>query len=476
MMNSRRDHMVLGGILLSLAALALVRTLVLGWDDLAPDDARYLYVGLSVLDGHGAVTPAGNPYLLRSPVYGVILALGARLLGDDVITGAHVAASAIGLAGLFGATAVAGRLGGSIAAVATGLALVAMPLPWALLPTLRVDQALAAIVVGLVFVASVARPGIWRAATAGAILGVGVLVKEAVLPVVVLPVAWLSPGWHRPWLRRAAAFVLMVILVAGWWWLVVWVEGEVLFPLNALGVIDARQVSTAGRLGRLDIAIAAAGAAAWAIVTAMAVRVPHLRPLVVAAVALLPAAGYAFVSGLAERNYLPLALLTGVAIGLAAAAMVAWMRARSPNLPPQARRWLVVAGATVVLIVIVMGQVAAPRASPSRLPALVAAEIRQRTEPAQAVVMPFRDRETVGLELYGRNSLRSLGAGRVTAAARPADYVWMGLRDRQLFGITRSAWQATVGGPDVTMLVIVVPHPLSPATLIPSLEGPGPRG
>jgi len=91
-------------------------------------------------------------------------------------------------------------------------------------------------------------------------------------------------------------------------------------------------------------------------------------------------------------------------------------------------------------------------------------------------VMPFRDRETVVLELYGRNAVRSLGAARVTAAARPADYVWMGLRDRQLFGITRSAWQATIGGPDVTMLVVVVPHALSPATLIPSLEGPGPAG
>ena len=474
-MNRPRDRLWLWGALGLLVATAVVRILVLGWDALAPDDARYLYVGLSVLDGHGAVTPAGIPYVARSPVYGILLALGGRALGGDVITGAHVAAWAMAVVGLLGAVLLAARLGGAVAAVVAALTLVAMPLPWALLSTLRVDQALGTLVVGLVLVASTERPRARRAAAAGAILGIGVLVKEAALPVAALPVAWAAHGWGRPWLGRAALFALVVVVVAGWWWLVVWNEAGVLFPLNALGVIDARQVDAGPRPGRLDVIVIVAavvgGAAAWAANGARSQREPRLRPLVVAALGLLPAAGYALMTGLAERNYLPLALLTAVAIGTAAPGTIA--RIRSARLPPRLRRGLAAAMVPAVLIAVAAGQVAAVRPSPSPLPGLIAAEVRQLSDAGGAVTMPFRERETVALELFGRNPVRSVGTTRVEPSARPGDYVWLGLRDRVLFGITRRDWQAAVGAPDVVVLVIVVPHPLAPAELVPALERPG---
>jgi hypothetical protein len=474
--RARRDHLWLGGTIGLLVAIALVRLLVLGWDVLAPDDARYLFVGLSVLDGHGAVTPAGLPYLLRSPVYGVSLALGARALGGDVITGAHVVAATLGIAGLLGATLLAWRLGGSVAAVATGLALVATPLPWALLPTLRVDQALAALVVGVVLLASTGRPGLGRAAVAGAVMGVGVLVKEAVLPVLMLPIAWASVGSRRRWLGEAAAFVLVVVVVAGWWWVVVWADAGVLFPLNGIDVIEARQVEVGTRLGRLDIAVAMAGMVAWLIVGVSAVRRPRIRPLVAAAVGLLPAAAYALARGLAARNFLPLALLTGVAIGIAASLAVEWIRARPAVRSGRARWAFVAVGALAVTTTATAAQVTATRPSSSHLAARTTAGIVQHTRPGDAVVMPFRDRESIVLGLYGRNPVRSLGTVRVQSGDQPADYVWMGLRDHQLFGITRAAWKAALGQPDVALLVIVLPHPLSPAALVPSLQGPGPAG
>ena len=78
------------GFVAALVVLALLRVALGGWAPLAPDDARYLYVGLSILDGHGPITPSGSTFLLRSPVYGLALATGSTLVGGDPLVGARL--------------------------------------------------------------------------------------------------------------------------------------------------------------------------------------------------------------------------------------------------------------------------------------------------------------------------------------------------------------------------------------------------
>ena len=68
-MSRRAAAVIAVGLAIAIVGLALAR-IAGGWAALAPDDARYLFVGLSILDGQGAVTPGGDPYLMRSPVYG----------------------------------------------------------------------------------------------------------------------------------------------------------------------------------------------------------------------------------------------------------------------------------------------------------------------------------------------------------------------------------------------------------------------
>jgi hypothetical protein len=51
-----------------------------------------------------------------------------------------------------------------------------------------------------------------------------------------------------------------------------------------------------------------------------------------------------------------------------------------------------------------------------------------------------------------------------------SDFVWIGLRDQQLFGYTRSGWQQTLAQPGTGALVLAGPHALTPAELMPALD------
>ena len=61
--TARRRTGIAAGLVLAIVGIGLARIAISGWAPLAADDARYLYVGLSILDGQGAVTPSGDPYV-----------------------------------------------------------------------------------------------------------------------------------------------------------------------------------------------------------------------------------------------------------------------------------------------------------------------------------------------------------------------------------------------------------------------------
>ena len=446
---------------LGVVAVAVARLSVAGWAGVAPDDARYLYVGLSVLDGRGPLTPDGATFLLRSPAYGVVLGLGSRLVsplaGGDLLFGARLAAVCLMLLGLVGAIRLAWLLGGRPAAVVTTTLLVATPLVWRLVPTLRIDLVQTAGVVAVLLILH--RPTIGRWVLAGAVLGLTVLVKESALLLVALPLAWIDGRPDRQWLARTAAYVLATVAIAGWWWVVVWVQAGAVFPANALAVIEGRQVGADLEVGVAGFVLVGIMAAGWLVVAARARHERAVRGLFLAALLLLPPAVYTFANGLDARNYAGLAVLSAIAPGIAAERLI--------RLADRRRLGIAAIGAFGLLVG--LGQVEAGAAYEPPLPARLAAWMGDRLSPGDKVAMTFRFRALVAVEMYGRTVVEELRPARVQPDDDPRDYVCMGLRDRQLFGYRRGAWARTLGDPAVRYLAIAEPHFFAPVELEPFL-------
>jgi hypothetical protein len=135
-----------------------------------------------------------------------------------------------------------------------------------------------------------------------------------------------------------------------------------------------------------------------------------------------------------------------------------------------------VAAVTLAVVVViaaagpVVGQRAVRRAAPDRLTDALVAWIDDHLEDGGRIVMPFREREEIALRRFGRTEVRLLGARRVDPATPPDSYVWLGLRDRQLFGYPRTGWVTTLTDPPATYLVLVGPHPFTPTDLV---DAPG---
>ena len=457
------------GLTAGLVALGLAR-IALGWAPLAPDDARYLFVGLSVLDGQGAITPSGAPYLLRSPVYGIALALGSQLFGGDPLDGARVVAVAISLLGLLGALRIAWLGAGPGGAVGTAIALVATPLIWQLLPSLRIDLTQTALVVALVLAAW--RPTTRRWAAAGFLLGLVVLVKETALPLAFLPLALvgLVPG---PTVRRLTlAYLGAAVATAGWWWLVVWVSIGRVFPANALAVVEARDVEGVLRLPWTAVPLFATFIAAWSFVAWRARRELGSRLILAVGIGLAPAAVYAASLGLNARNFAGVAVLSAIAVGIAGATLVAIARprlARGSTADGATRVIAALALAAIVAFALtgpVLGQRAVRGPATDRLTTDLVTWVGQHVEDGGRIVMAFREREEVALRRFGRTEVRLLGVRQVDPAAPPGTYIWMGLRGQQLFGYTRAAWVDALTDPPAAYLVLVGPHPFTPADLL----------
>ena len=451
-----------------LIVVAIGRLALFGRADVAADDARYLYVGLSTLDGHGPLTPSGTLFLLRSPVYGIALAAASAIGAGDPVDGARVVALALSSAALLAAVALGWALGGAIGAAGTAFTLLAMPLIWRLVPTLRIDLPQAAGVCAVVL--ALHRPTVRRWAVAGALFGLTVLVKETILLLALTPLAFLGAMPAGRFARLWSIFLVVAAAVAGWWWILVFVQSGAIFPLNAIGVIERRDVGADIRLDLFGAGLLAVVGAAWLIVTAGALRDRGLLLLAVAAACLVPPAAYATVNGLNARNYADLAVLSAIAVGVAAARSLTWIAARRPA-DRGSRVGLLTLAAAVGLGGVTAGQVRVGDPSEPRLPGQVVDWLRTASPPGSRVVMTFRYNEIVAVELYGQVSVPNLSAIRVDAGAPLGDYLWLGLRDRQLFGYTRAAWDAMLEQPGTSFLVLAGPHPLTPAELMPALDG-----
>ena len=454
------------GLVVALVVLALLRILLGGWAPVAPDDARYLYVGLSILDGHGPVTPSGSTFLLRSPVYGLALATGSSLVGGDPLIGARLVALALSLLAFVGALRLGWLLAGPGGAAGTAFALVAAALVWRLVPSLRIDLPQTAAIVATVL--AVWRPTTRRWAVGGVLLGVAILVKETALPLLILPVALVGSVPPSRLARLAAVFIGAAILTAAWWWLVVWVSTGQVFPLNALSVIEARDVDVALRIDRSTALLLTIAVAGWVLVAWRARRAVGARILAVAAIGLAPAALYAASLGLNARNFAGLAVLSAVAVGAGGAWLVADLRERRSVGTPTIRRLATIGLVGVAIVAAaapVVGQRDAGRPAPDRIGDELAGWLASNAPGGARIVMAFREREQMALRLFGDADVAILPIARVDASEAPETYLWMGLRDRQLFGYRRTAWAATLADTPADLLVLVGPHPFTPFAL-----------
>jgi hypothetical protein len=467
----RRAWVVPLGLALGIVAVAIARLVLFGWAEVAPDDARYVFVGLSTLDGHGPVTPSGNLFLLRSPVYGIALAAGRWLGADSPVGGARIVAAALSVAGMVGAVWVSWLLAGSLGALGTALGLLAMTLIWRLLPTLRIDLPQTAGVIAVLF--AMRRPTARRWALAGAVLGVTVMVKETILLLALAPLAFVGTLPRARLVRLWGLLLVTAALVAGWWWILVWTQSGSIFPLNAIGVIERRDVGADLRLDTFALVLSGVIAVGWLVVSAAARHDRDLRLLVAAAICLVPPAGYAMANGLSTRNLVGLAVLSAVAIGVACARVAGQVAALAPSRSTRAVTIVVVA---IGLAGAAAGQGRVGDPGESALPGQMTAWLTANAPPGSHAVMTFRDSEIVALELYGRMSVPGLPAVRVASDAPLSDFLWIGLRDRQLFGYTRSGWKETLAQPGTGDLILAGPHPLTPAELMPALDRGGVPG
>lgn len=244
--RERRDELPLAVVTLlavgmaTLAALAWTRG---GWLALAPDDATYLNVGRHLLAGEGPVR-LGEPYLIRSPLFGGLLALPGRL-GLDLITGAHWANLAFTVGACLAAGGLAWRVWGApVGLLALALA-VAQPLAAQVAPTLRID-ALPAMLV-LVALAIAVQPvrfsseAFWQALLVGVVLGLAVLVKETMVAFAgAIALTPFAMGQRPPAVLRGAIVAAVGALLTSCWWLA-WhgvLSGRLPYlPLPAIAIV-----------------------------------------------------------------------------------------------------------------------------------------------------------------------------------------------------------------------------------------------
>jgi hypothetical protein len=460
------------GFAVAVVVVAIGRLALFGWAGIAPDDARYVFVGLSTLDGHGPITPSGNLFLLRSPIYGIALAAGRALTVDGPIAGARIVAVILTVAALLAAVRFGWSLGGPVGAAGTALALMAMPLIWRLLPTLRIDLPQAAGVVAMLL--ALHRPTARRWALAGVLFGLTVLVKETILLLALVPLAFAGSMPRGRLALLWGVFLAAAAVVAGWWWVVVWAQSGAIFPFNAVGVIERRDVGSDVRVDLFGVSLLGLIAAAWLVVLTWVRRDRGLRLLVAAATCLVPPAAYATLNGLSTRNYAGLAVLSAIALGVAGARIVTWLRAVCGNRArPMARAGVLALAAIVGVAGAAAGQLRVGNPVEPALPGELSAWLRTNSPPGSRVVMTFRYGEVIALELYGSVSVPSLAAVLVDRNAPLTDFLWIGLRDRQLFAYPRSSWEGTLGQTGTTHLVIAGPHPLTPSELVPTLDRGG---
>lgn len=447
------------GVILLVGLVGLVRLILDGWEPLSPDDSRYIIVGQSLLAGEGPITEFGDLWLIRSPLYPLLLALGGLFWPGPASEGAHLVA-AVFAAGV--ATMVvlnSNRIANRVGTLAAGLGLFALPLVWDLLPTVRIDLAQAFFVLISIWLLLGTNPRKW--ALAGIAVGVAVLVKETAVVLALLPAAFVT----RDDLRSAASNFIKYLIALGLtvsvWWVYVFSQTGEIYLLTAERVSTLPLGPPDTEFGWVTIVGFVLGALSWAVVGRLSVRSESHRLLLLAAGLFIPQSVLAWSNGWSHRQHLILSLLTLIAF----AAGVDWLLTTAASAKS---RPAVIIISSSLLLVGVLGALAGQASvrEPLPPPTEVNETVRwlESTLPEGSTVsLSFRHRSLTALELGPEWEIVQLPVWTVPNEEDWSEYLWIGKRGPRLFGLPRAGWQNRVHAEDVEAVAVFWPHSKSPA-------------
>jgi hypothetical protein len=220
---------------------------------------------------------------------------------------------------------------------------------WTVVSSSRIDGALMFFVVLVLLV--IDRPTPTRMLVGGLLAGFTMLVKETSVLFVLLPLAYLGTMPREEWRRLARRYAVGYVVAVGWWFVVVLIAAGEIFPLTGFTIAAGRAVPREWSLGWSGVVLVGLWLAAWLVVGIGRRREPRARLLLLALLALLPAAAIAWIKELALRQFAPAVLLSCIALGVAA---IDVGRAALRRAPTRTGRRLAVVAAVVVLLVLVV--------------------------------------------------------------------------------------------------------------------------
>src|SRR6478735_2404935 len=105
--NDRQQFERMLRVVIALASLGMLAIVLFPPYYATPDEAKYIGLGLNILDGRGLVTVFGVAFPNHSPIWPLAMALPQRLLGIDGLAVGHVlnaisAAVVVALTGALG--------------------------------------------------------------------------------------------------------------------------------------------------------------------------------------------------------------------------------------------------------------------------------------------------------------------------------------------------------------------------------------
>jgi 4-amino-4-deoxy-L-arabinose transferase-like glycosyltransferase len=185
-----------------------------------PDEAKYLGLGLNILDGNGLVTDFGARFLNHSPLWPLLMALPERLFGVSGYAVGHVLNAICGAVVVALTGVLAWRVRPYAGAVAAA-AMLGVGYLWELSRTAGLDLPATAFTMAFTWTALVAldRGSARLGLLAGVLMGVGFLFKETALPFLPAPflVAALAAVALPVMIRVAAATLGAAAVTMSWW-------------------------------------------------------------------------------------------------------------------------------------------------------------------------------------------------------------------------------------------------------------------
>jgi 4-amino-4-deoxy-L-arabinose transferase-like glycosyltransferase len=195
------------------------------------DEAKYLGIGFSMVEGHGPQIVFGGYFLPHAPLWPTVVVAPAVALGIDPLLVGRVLNALSGLGLVLLSAALAWRIRPAAAALAA-IGILATTYIHELTRTARLDIPSAALAVAYLALGLVAvRRGSARyGIAAGLLFAAGFLVKEIVLPLAPVPI--LAAILHRqPWrpILRSTGWMLLsaIVAVAPWFIFVARVSSRV---------------------------------------------------------------------------------------------------------------------------------------------------------------------------------------------------------------------------------------------------------